>query len=285
MSLAANSARATHVSQSLKTLDRDRYYASLVLPSEKREAVQSVWAMSAEIAAIRERVSEPAPGEIRLQWWVDALSGDGHGNVRQNPVADAVLDAIEQYQLPTVPLLRLCAARRFDLYQDPMPDTESFEGYAGETNSVLYQYASMVLNDGASVEPGDAAGHLGVAHAYLGHLIGFGFNASRGQIFLPMDVFAAHGVSDRDILTGQSSAGIISARAQMLDAANDHLTKAQLAVLALRKNLRPAFGQIAILQSAAKTVEHAQQMPFETPAGVADWRKLGALMFWALRLG
>ncbi len=133
----------------LRELDRDRYAASLVIPAAHRSAVQSIFAFSAEIAAVRERVSEPVPGEIRLQWWVDAIEGEGHGAIVSNPVADALFRTLERYELPSGPLLRLLAARRFDLYHDPMPDIGQFEGYAGETVSVLYQYAAMILAGGS----------------------------------------------------------------------------------------------------------------------------------------
>ncbi len=121
-------------------------------------------------------------------------TGEGHGAVRQNPLADALLDAIAEYGLPVPALQRLIEARRFDLYDDPMPDVPSFEGYAGETVSVLYQLGAMILNGGRPVEPGDAAGHLGVAHALIGHLRAFGYNAAQGRIFLPWSVLAANGV-------------------------------------------------------------------------------------------
>jgi 15-cis-phytoene synthase len=129
-----------YTAQFLREADRDRYYASLLLPEPQRGAVQALYAFAADVAAVRERAREPAAGEIRLQWWVDALRGEGHGNVRQNPLAESLLRALEDYQLPAGPLLRLLAARRFDLYQDPMPDLPSFEGYAGETTSVLYSW-------------------------------------------------------------------------------------------------------------------------------------------------
>src|SRR6478752_7032777 len=134
----------THVADFLKANDRDRYFASLVLPEPQREEIQSLYAFNADVATIRDRAREPAPGEIRLQWWVDAITGDGHGAVRANPIADGLLTAIETYKLPaSVALQRLLAARRFDLYDDPMPDVQSFEGYAGETVSVLYQLSAM----------------------------------------------------------------------------------------------------------------------------------------------
>src|SRR5690606_13852034 len=121
----------TLTADTLRALDPDRYAATLVLPPRHRPAVQALYAFAADVAVIRERVSEPAPGEIRLQWWVDALEGGGHGEVRRNPVADALLTVLSDRSLPSGPLIRLLAARRFDLYGDPMPDLNQFEGYAG----------------------------------------------------------------------------------------------------------------------------------------------------------
>lgn len=259
----------------LREADRDRYYASLVLPEPQRAAVQALLAFSADVAAIRERVREPAAGEIRLRWWVDALKGEGHGNVRQNPVAAALLDALAAYRLPAGPLLRLLEARRFDLYQDPMPDLASFEGYAGETTSVLLQLAAMVLNGGEEVETGDAAGHLGVAQALIGHRRAFGYNASKGRIFLPMSLFGANGVTDREILSGTESEGLFAALDQIADLAEEHLSKARTAIRLLPKPLRPAFAIAGILKVELTSL--SKSAPFSAPTDVADWRKIAAL--------
>lgn len=266
----------------LRDADKDRYFATLLLKPGEREAVQALYAFSADVASIRDRAREPAAGEIRVQWWVDALKGEGHGNVRQNPLAEALLDAIAAYRLPAGPLLRLLAARRFDLYQDAMPDVPSFEGYAGETVSVLYQLAAMVLNGGEEVETGDAAGHLGVAHAAIGHLRAFGFNASVGRIFLPLSIFSANGVTDGEILAGRESEGLFAALAQVAELAGEHLSKAEAAIRGLPRPLRPAFAPVATLRGQLKRVSASQQ-PFASLPDQADWRKLAALQFWALR--
>jgi len=104
-----------HAAKALRSGDRDRYLATLVLNGAHRDAVTALYAFNADIASIRERVSGPVPGEMRLQWWSDALEGEGHGAVRQNPVADALLDTLTRYALPNGTLLRLIGARRFDL--------------------------------------------------------------------------------------------------------------------------------------------------------------------------
>lgn len=269
----------------LKSNDPDRYYASLVIPEGKRAAVQSLYAFATEVASVRERVSEPAPGEIRLQWWDDALSGKGHGNVRQNPIADALLTTIGDYGLPVVPLQRLIAARRFDLYQDPMRDLTSFEGYAGETVSALYQFAAMILNDGVPVEEGDAAGHLGVANALIGHVRAFGFNASQHRIFLPLPVFAANGASERQILSGEASDGIRAALGQFADLAREHLDKAEAAIATLPRGLRRAFAYAPVLRAELAGLKHVQEQPFAPPPAIAAWRKIAMMSWWAWRNG
>lgn len=274
----------SHVADFLKANDKDRYFASLVLPEPQREAIQALYAFNADVASVRDRAREPAPGEIRLQWWVDAIKGEGHGAVRQNPIADGLLRAIETYSLPaSVALQRLVAARRFDLYDDPMPDVQSFEGYAGETVSVLYQLAAMILNGGTEIETGDAAGHLGVAQALIGHLRAFGLNASRGRLFLPWSIFAANGVTEGEIFSGQVSEGLLAAYAQVIDLAREHLDKAEAAIVRLPKALRPAFAQAALQPIYLQQVERQSATPFAPPANLADWRKIAAISLWALR--
>jgi phytoene synthase len=274
---------ARHAAEFLRANDRDRYFATLVLKPDRRAAVQALYAFNADVATVRDRAREPAPGEIRLQWWSDALSGKAHGNVRQNPLADALLDAIEAYRLPSGALVRLLAARRFDLYDDPMPDVPSFEGYAGETNSVLYQLAAMILNDGAEIETGDAAGHLGVAHALIGHLRAFGFNASQGRLFLPLSILVSNGVTEDEIFSGTVSEGLLAAHAQLVEMAQDHLDRAGAEIAALPAHLRPAFAPLALLRRQLRRIGTQAENPFSLRGDVAEWRKIAILAWWVWR--
>lgn len=273
----------TFAAEALRTADRDRYLATLVLPAEARPAIASLYAFNADIAAIRERVSGPQPGEIRLQWWNDALTGTGHGAVRQNPLADALLTTIDRYGLPVGTFQRLIGARRFDLYDDPMPDLETFEGYAGETASTLFQLSAMILNGGEPVEPGDAAGHLGVAQAMIGHLRSFGYVSAQGRIMLPLSILEANGVREGEIFAGQDSEGLHAALSQVAELAADHLQEARVAIAALPPTLRPAFAAIALLEAQLAAWEKKTTGPFAAPPEEADWRKIARLTWWALR--
>ena len=268
------------VAETLRELDRDRYYASLILPPSSRAAVQALFAANAEIAATSERVSEPMPGEIRLQWWTDFLAGAARGAAAQNPIAAALSEVMDRYGLAAGPLERLVAARRFDLYQDPMPDVPTFEGYAGETASIVYQYAATILGDGTAPDTGDAAGHLGVGLAYLGHIRAFGFNSARSRIFLPLDIFAENGVSDADILARRDSEGLRAALTRCHVLGLDHLAKARTAMRSLPRQLRPAFAHIAL----ADTRPSAGTDPFAPPRHSADWVRLLRLMWFGATL-
>ncbi|MGV8830483.1 MAG: phytoene/squalene synthase family protein [Devosia sp.] len=272
-----------HAADALRSGDRDRYLATLVLSGKHRDGITALYAFNADVASIRERVSDPAPGEMRLQWWSDALDGEGHGAVRQNPVADALLETIKRYNIPAGTLLRLIGARRFDLYDDPMPDLESFEGYAGETVSTLYQLAAMILNDGKAIETGDAAGHLGVAHAMIGHLRAFGHFAAQGRIMLPGNIFVANGVHEGEIFSGTESEGLSEALGQIGELASDHLAKAETAIAALPGHLKPAFAQIAVLKAQFKLLQARSGGLFSTAPDDDDWRKIARLTWWSWR--
>jgi 15-cis-phytoene synthase len=281
--VAAESFR--HAADALRTGDRDRYLATLVLTGEQRDAATALYAFNADVAATRERVSNPTPGEIRLQWWSDALDGEGHGAVRQNPVADALLDTVAKYRLPTGTLQRLIAARRFDLYDDPMPDLQTFEGYAGETASTLYQLAAMILNGGQPVETGDAAGHLGVAHAMIGHLRAFGQVSSQGRIMLPWSIFEANGVTEGEVFSGVESEGLVEAIGQVSELAGDHLAKAEQAISLLPSPLRAAFAPIAILKPQLAALTRRKGSVFAPVPDEPDWRKITRLSWWGISRG
>ncbi|HET9584564.1 MAG TPA: squalene/phytoene synthase family protein, partial [Bradyrhizobium sp.] len=121
----------------VRTHDFARYASTLFLPAVRRRALLAVYAFNVEISRVRDQVSQPLPGEIRLQWWTDMLEGAGHGEVEGNPVAAELLQVIRDFRLPVEPLSRLIEEHQFDLYNDPMPSMAALEGYVTDTSSAL----------------------------------------------------------------------------------------------------------------------------------------------------
>src|SRR6202021_3401488 len=122
----------------VRTHDFTRYISTLFVPAEQRRALLALYAFNVEISRVREQVSQPLPGEMRLQWWTDMLAGAGHGGVEGNPVAAELMLAIRSWRLPIERLSRLIDEHQFDLYNDPMPTMAALEALIHDTSSALF---------------------------------------------------------------------------------------------------------------------------------------------------
>jgi phytoene synthase len=172
----------------VRAQDRDRYLSSLFAPDGRRPHLLALYAFNAEVTRIRDQVSDPNIGLIRLQWWRDTIeSGTGSGH----PVADALSAAIAECGLPKQAFLDLLAAREFDLFQDRMPGLTELEAYLGETHSRLIQMAVMILDRGEAPKASEAAGLAGVAQG-LALILG---DPRHRDPFLPEGMDVAGGIA------------------------------------------------------------------------------------------
>ena len=112
--------------------DRARYLCALAAPRNKRDGMLALLAFDQEIARIPKLVSEPMLGQIRLQWWIDALPNVSQGQSPAHPVAQA----LAPLDLPTEALLGLVEARNFDLKQEPFT-FDDLCGYANDTGGAF----------------------------------------------------------------------------------------------------------------------------------------------------
>ena len=162
---------------------------------------------------IRETVSEPRLGEIRLAWWRDTISGLFAGTPGDHPVAQALMPAITAGGLPITPFLSLIESRQFDLYDDPMPTLGDLEGYLGETSSAILQLGVMILAGGEAARLAEASGFAGVAYGLTGLLRSLPVHRARGQCYVPKDVLAKHGLTPAQWLSareGQKAAMVVA---------------------------------------------------------------------------
>lgn len=262
----------------LRDIDRDRYLACLLSPADKRGALAALYAFAAELARVRDLVREPLPGEIRLQYWRDLLSGGAHGSTDANPVAAGLLQAIDMHRLPREPLLAMIDARLFDLYDDPMESRAMLEGYAGETASALIQLACLVLDPDAAPSVAESAGHAGIAQSVAGALMLMHRHRTRGQLYLPLDILAATGLDREDFLAGAPDARLAAAVEAFAGLGQEHLGKA-------RRAARPPAALMAAFLPAAlagPVLERARRLGAQAAMGdfrPSQWRR----QWWMLR--
>jgi len=274
-----------HCEQLVRDGDPDRYYATLFAPAAARPHLFALYAFSLTIARVREAASNPMAGEIRLQWWRDALQGEARGDVRANPVAAALEEAIRVNRLLRQPFVDLIDARVFDLYEDPMPRVNDLEGYCGETASALFRLASLVIGNGTEPGGAGAAGHAGVAYGLTGLLRALPWHARSGQVYLPADVLARYGVTREDITSGRGGPGLRRACADLRDLARTHLK----AFEAARPTIAPLAGTaclpVALVEPYLATMERASYDPLNTITDLPRWRRLWRLWRASRRIG
>lgn len=268
---------AAHCEAQVRAEDPDRYYATLFAAADKRPPLFALHAFSGEVARIRETVSTPMPGEIRLQWWRDVLANEARGEVARHPVASALLGAVERFDLPRRALLDLIDARTFDLYDDLLPTVADLEGYLGETSSAPMRLAALILADGRDPGSADLAGHAGIAYGVCGLLRALPWHARRGQVFVPREILDRHGVTRDDVVLGRGGPGFLAALADMRALARGHLGRFRALRRTIPPEVRPAFLPAALVPGYLAAMERPGYEPFRTVVDRPAWVKIALL--------
>lgn len=251
----------------VRAADRDRYLATLFAPAQSRGALYALYAFNSEIARVREVARQPLPGEIRLQWWSDVLRGEGSGEAGANPVASALLTAIERYRLARDKLVDLIEARRFDLYDEPIAGIADLETYARKTSSALFALSAQIVAGWATEFVAEPAG---IAYAVAGLLRAFPLHAARHQLYVPIDLLARHGVEARGVFAGQASEGLNAALAELREFARRQLAAAQQKMVELPREALPAFLPLALVRPSLARLDRSDAF---APAELAPWRR------------
>jgi phytoene synthase len=256
-----------HCAELVRAADRDRFIASLFAPADRRPALQALCAFDAEVARVREVAHTALPGEIRLQWWSEVIARERDGEANAHPVASALLATMEKFQLRRELLLDLIEARRFDLYEDPMPTLAELETYLRRTSSSLISLAATILA-GAEFEAVTAP--AGIASGLAQILRAFPLQVARRQLFLPVDMLERHKIHLHDVFAGRSSPGLAAAFAELRDVACRHLATAGQELKALPHQAVPALLPLAVVRPWLDRSERRD--PF-TPVELAPWRR------------
>ncbi len=262
----------THCEHLVRTGDKDRFLATLFAPEKYRRALFALYAFNLEVARAREIAREPMPGEVRLQWWADVLSGAGRGNVAANPVAVALREVVVRYRLPPQMLADLIEARRFDLYDEPMPSIAVLELYAVRTSSALIDLAARILSDGRNLANSELAQHAGIAYAVTGLLRSFPIHAARRQLYVPLEVMQRHHAQTEDVFAAKPTLELRAALAEMRLYARKHLTAARALLDAMPAAVAPAILPVALVRPSLARMERQRYRPFRVPE-FAQWRR------------
>ena len=185
----------------LRAHDYGRYISCLYLESELRQAAFALYAFDNKIRQIQNLTTEPATGEIRIQWWRDVFEESEVPS--GEPVARSVYETLKRYDLPPALIERYLSARIFDLYIDTLSDRDALESYLGQTCSGLFSLLTIVasrtqqsLRIGVEKQftapnlRSDACGHGGVFVGIVELLKALPSNHRNGRQYFPAELSA-----------------------------------------------------------------------------------------------
>jgi len=204
--------------------DRDRYQTALFAPSDRREALFALYAFNYEVARVREAVTTPMLGQIRLQWWREIIDAAyAEAPARRHEIVQPLVVAIGQFGLSRAPFDRIIDTRERDLADTPPADFAALVDYAEGTSSTVIHLALEALG---AAEPAKVASarDVGIAYAFAGLLRAMPFHAASGRSYIPEDVAARVGLDPATYARRRDTPALRSAAAEIAEAAAWHLT-------------------------------------------------------------
>ena len=267
-----------HCAAMVREEDRSRYAARLFLPGPAREAALALDAFRLETLKISFLVSEPGPGEIRLQWWREVIEGAREAEAAAHPAAMALCAVITRHNLPVPAFGRYLEGVAFELYHDPVPDRAALEGLIGETESFLMQMTALASGKASGLEQNstlaDVCGHGGMALGIARLLRLLPWHQSLQQVRLPLDLLAEHGLDEAGFLAepGEARGKAIEGFAGL---GLVHAEKARAAIRQLPKAGRAVFLPLTeaelVLRAVLKVPEQATTQSVSISPLKAQW--------------
>ena len=253
---AATKDSASFCADLVRSHDFVRYASTLFMPATQRRALLALYAFNVEITRVRDHISQPLPGEMRLQWWTDMLAGAGHGGIEGNPVAAELLLVIRDFRLPVELLSRLVDEHQFDLYNDPMPSMAALESYVNDTSAALFSLGARVAS-----RPSEAIDHLarhaGLAQGMLQVVATLPWDTARRQLFVPLQLLEQHGSGIEEVFSRKLTPKARAAIDQLIGEARGHLKTAFELLADVPPEVRPVFLPLALLRRDLKWMSRA----------------------------
>lgn len=236
--------------KSVRRNDPDRYFASLFAPGGIRSLLLVLYAFNHEIARAAGRVREPMMGELRLQWWRDAIGDAARRAPRAQPATIALSELFIRTRCRPEALEALVDARLAELSNAPFSDLAALESHASKTSGALMQIAASLLD--AESDAGDLAREAGTAYGLAGVLRALPFHAAHGKNFLPADILAG-GMLER----ASDSAAANAAVSRIVETASAHFALAR--ALPVSRRVLPAVLPAALVPASLALVERVRR--------------------------
>ncbi|HUW26896.1 MAG TPA: presqualene diphosphate synthase HpnD [Gallionella sp.] len=179
------------------------YYSFLFLPSDQRRAITALYAFCREVDDVVDECSDVNVARTTLNWWRTEIAAIYTGKP-QHPVCQALVPAVQQFNLAQEHLLEIIDGMEMDIDQPRYPDFKSLQLYCYRVASVVGLLTAEIFgySDRRTLK---YAHDLGIAFQLTNIIRDVGEDARRNRIYLPMDEMQEFGVAAADILNARET--------------------------------------------------------------------------------
>ncbi|HEV8584969.1 MAG TPA: presqualene diphosphate synthase HpnD [Methylomirabilota bacterium] len=220
MSLAGLSSRVTRKSRS------NFYYAFLVLPRPRREALYAVYAFCRTVDDIADLGTDAAAQRAGLAAWRrDIARCYEEGPAPEHPIARQLATAVKAFGLPRAALEAIVEGCEMDLQQSAY---ETFEDLAPYCYRVASAVGLCCIEVFGYTDPRarEYAVNLGMALQLTNIIRDVGADAGQGRIYVPQQDLKAFGVSAEDLKRGRHGDAFVRLMTHQAARAREHYAKA-----------------------------------------------------------
>jgi len=258
-----------------RDLDYDRYLAALLSPADARDDLLSLAAFHGEIARIAFTVREPGIGEIRLQWWREALETSAETSETGAPLADAVRAMTVSAGLPVGDLIAIIDAYNSLLYPGALAGAGAISAFVDAAQGAAFRLAALRLGQATS-PPSSASTAAGEAL-----ITAAGQAYGRVQLLRALPVLCALG---RDPFGNGAVVGWEPTVQPVMAEAREWLAKARSASRAAPAYVLPAVLPVALVEPYLAALEKLGAEVASEEAAISPLSRVWRI-FWARKRG
>ncbi|HEX2843554.1 squalene/phytoene synthase family protein [Hyphomicrobium sp.] len=266
---------ATPVLEAARTHGRDRYLSALLAPADAQQDLVVLAAYLGELARIPLSTRQAEVGEIKFQWWRDALSS---GATSGHPVADAVLALAERKSLSSDLVLAPIEGYSRELYEDGISDVPELSQYAQETDGAAIRLALAIAEDDGNNSAEPSIEPAGRALALTRLALTLPQHVAHGRLPLPVDFIEQAG-DPRSLGPVEASAAARRLSELLADGAIQELATFRAGQQNLARGAFSAFLPLCLVEPYLKAVLKPKRDVLRDAADISPLSRVMRLWF------
>jgi phytoene synthase len=271
----------SHAARMTAQHSKSFYFASGLLPEEKRSAVRALYAFCRTVDDI---VDEPLDGErdSQLEYWrsmVETASFADH-----DLVAAAWADTLSRYHIPRHYALQLIDGVARDLFQSRYQTFDELATYCYGVASTV-GLMSMYIVGFKDSEAVPYAIKLGVALQMTNILRDVGEDYRHGRLYLPREELISYGIPESDIAGGRITNNWRQFMKFQLERTRQLYRESRAGVKMLEREGQLAIAAASVFyQGILDDIERNDYNVFTRRASLSTWGKMSKIpaLMWSL---